>query len=145
MAKKNLNPQNVAAKWSQNLGSAGQAYSDGVKAVSVSPGQSALANAQAYLNGVMQSFNNGTYQKGLQSFSLQDWQNAAINKGAQRLSSGASTAKSKMQSFFSAYIPQLQSIQSQVDGMPNDTYEARKARANFVMDSLHALKGTLKQ
>jgi hypothetical protein len=142
---KSLNAQTVASTWAQNLGAATQAYTSGVQSVSVSPGQSALQNSQAYLDGVMASYNNGTYAKGLQSFTLAEWQSAATTKGAPRLASGASSAKSKVQSFFQQYIPALQNIQSQVQSMPSNTFEARVQRSVAFQTQLHNLKGTLKQ
>lgn len=142
---KQLNAQAIAQKWASNLGSATQAYTNGVNNVQISPGQSALANADKYLLGVQNSFSNGTYQKGLQSFTLQEWKDKATNKGAPRLASGGQAAKSKMQNFMQQFIPVLQNAQSQIASMPNTTYEERMARQRSFADTLHNAKGSLKQ
>lgn len=144
MGKKLTNPSDIANKWATSMGSASSAYTSGVQSVTQSPGQSALNNAQAYLNGVQDAYNNGTYQKGLQSFTLQDWQNAAVSKGASRLGSGAQASKGRMQTFFSNFIPQLQNIQNQIDQMPNGSFAERQQRAITYMNLSHQLKGTLK-
>lgn len=141
MGKKNLNPSDIANKWAQSMGSAGPSYTQGVQSVQVSPGQSALAAKDKYLAGVQRSYSDGTLDKGLQSFTLQDWQNSAVQKGASRLGSGAQASKGKMQTFLSGFLPALQSIQQQVNSMPTNSYEDRKAKANALMDAVHALKG----
>lgn len=141
MAKKQLNASDVANKWAQGMSGAGQAYTQGTAAVQESPGVSALRNAQNYLNGVQRSYSDGTYQKGLQSFTLQDWSSACAAKGATRLGSGAQQAKGKMQSFFSGFIPALQSIQQTINAMPNGTFEERQAKSVAYQNATHQLKG----
>jgi hypothetical protein len=142
---KNLNPQDVATKWANGMANGVTAYKQGVSNVQVSPTESAAQKASSYLAGVQDAYNSGRYVNGLRAVSLQDWQNQAINTGANRLASGASAAKSKVTNFLTQFLPAVSSIQAQVNAMPSDTYEGRKARATAMMDALHKLKGNFKQ
>lgn len=96
-------PANAAAKWSQNLGAATARYTAGVQAVTNAPGAAAAAAADRWIAGVQASQQKFITRS--QAVSLQQWQQAAVNKGAQRLASGASAAEPKMQSVFTSLFP----------------------------------------
>jgi len=145
MSAKNTNPADVGTKWVNAMLGATQAYKDGVSSVTTSPTQLAAQQVQKYVQGVNDAVSSGRYQNGLNSVSLQSWQNSAINRGAARLASGAQASKSKMVNFLTNFLPAQQSIVQQADQMPTGTYQQRQAKANFVMDQTHALKGKFKQ
>lgn len=130
----------AAQKWAQNLQSAGKAYTDGINSVKVSPAASAAQNIQGYVNGVMAAVNSGKLAQGLSRVTLQGWQQACIQKGAQRLGAGATAAQPKMLAFLQQFLPVVANVQATVKQMDASTYEARKARANAMMDGLHAFK-----
>jgi len=144
MAKSGFDPQAASQKWVTNMGSAGTAYTNGVNSVAVSPGQSALQNVQGYLNGVNNAVNNGSYAKGLQSFTLQQWQQSAVSKGAPRLGTGAQAAKSNFTTFMTALNTTIQSAQATIAQMPKGSYEQNMARQRAFADALHAKQGQLK-
>lgn len=96
-------PQQAAQNWANNLGSAVNKYTAGVQAVTTSPGQLAAAAADRWIAGVQnaqQKFVNKS-----QAVTLSAWQQAAVNKGAQRLASGATAAQPKMQGVFTNLFP----------------------------------------
>lgn len=101
-------PAAAAAKWSQNLGAATTRYTDGVKAVQTSPGQLAAQASDRYLAGVQA--NLPKFQTNSAALTLQDWQNAAINKGAPRLASGAQAAQGKIQNVFQNLFPYIEQV-----------------------------------
>lgn len=111
-------PTAVAAKWAANLTQATQSMTDGVNAVTVAPTQQAAARSDAYLQGVQQSVASGRYQKSLQAVTLQQWQQAMIQKGIPRVGSGASAAKGKFAAFMSKLLPYQQSLQAQLAATP---------------------------
>ena len=105
MAKAMPTPAAAAAKWSQNLGAAVNAYTAGVQAVTNAPGAAAAAASDRYVAGVQQNVQK--FVQNSQAVSLQSWQQAAVNKGAQRLASGATAAESKVQTVFTSLFPYI--------------------------------------
>ena len=127
MAQKN--PQTVAQKWSRNLGAATQDITDGVNAVQTAPTQQA-ANAKATMIAKLtQAVNNGKWERGLARVSLQDWKTAMIQKGVQRVASGAQSAEPKMAAFMTQFLPVAQQVSQQVKSMPKITVEDSIARS----------------
>jgi len=96
-------PAAAATKWANNLGAAVNAYTAGVQAVTQSPGASAAAAADRYVSGVQA--NVPKFVANSQAVTLQAWQAAAVNKGAQRLASGATQAQPKMAAVFNSLFP----------------------------------------
>ena len=135
-----ITPEAAAQKWAQRMGSASQNYKDGVMRVQTSPMEAAARNKTAWLAGINDAANNGRWEAGLQRVSLQQWQSSAANLGAQRIGPGATNAQPKVTSFMQSFWPTLTAAQAQVKSMPNDSYEARKARAIAMMDALHQFK-----
>lgn len=98
----------AAAKWAQNLGAAQTRYTDGVKAVTTSPGQLAAQAADRYLAGVQQSMPK--FVANSQAVTLQQWIQQTTTKGAQRLASGATAAQPKMASVFTSLFPFIEQV-----------------------------------
>lgn len=130
----------IANKWAQAMQSAGPAYQAGIDRVTESPMAKAAQNAAGYLQGVQDAVNSGKWQAGLNRSSLQDWKNAAKTNGSQRLGSGATLAKPKVQAFLQQFLPVLANNVAQVQSMPNATFEQRKQRAIAMMDLNHQFK-----
>lgn len=103
----------AAAKWATALPAAQQRYIDGVNAVNVSPGQ--LAARAAPLWAANTAAAQSKFAKNSASVTLQEWQQATATKGAQRLSSGAQAAQSKVEATFSKLFP---AIQQAVNSLP---------------------------
>lgn len=96
-------PASAAQKWAQNLGAATNRYTAGVQAVTTAPGQLAAAAVDRYVAGVQAGTQK--FVQNSQAVSLQAWQSAAVNKGAQRLASGATAAEPKMATVFNTLFP----------------------------------------
>lgn len=99
------NPQQVAAKWSRNLGAATESIRTGVQAVTESPTSKAAARVDAYVQGVTQAAADGRFQRGLNRVTLADWQQAFLQKGLPRIATGASAAVPKMEEFMAEFLP----------------------------------------
>jgi hypothetical protein len=128
------NPQDVANKWSKNLGQAVDSIKAGVNAVQVSPMQLAAAQQDAYLSGIQNAVSSGKWQRGLGRVSLQSWQQSMLNKGLQRISSGAAAAVPKMAAFQSQWLPYMDQLQQKLTSMPRGSAEANRARMNAAFD-----------
>jgi hypothetical protein len=108
-----LSADQVAAKWAQNTGSAVQAYTDGVNAVTVAPGQAAARAVDLWAQNVAAA--KSKYQANSAKVSLADWQASATGKGAARLASGVQAAQPKMQQAMTKLLPY---IAQQVNALP---------------------------
>lgn len=126
-------PQQIADKWAARTANAGQAYADGIRAVTESPTQKAAAAADRYAAGVQRAVSSGRFQGGLLRVSLQDWQRNAIEKGQNRLATGVNAAKGKMSQFLAEFLPHLAQLDSVLASMPRGGLEENIARANAVM------------
>jgi NAD-dependent oxidoreductase involved in siderophore biosynthesis len=109
MAKAMPDPTTAAAKWAQNLGAASQAYTSGVQAVQQDPGVAAAAASDRYIAGVQA--NVGKFKSNVVT-GLQNWQSAAVNKGAPRLASGATAAQPKMETVLGQLFPFIAQVRN---------------------------------
>ena len=131
-------PTTAAASWVSGMQSAGPKYTAGVQAVKVAPGQLAANAADTWANNVAMA--KPKFAKNVAAVSLSAWVDAAVNKGAGRLGSGATQAQPKMQAFMSKFIPQLSGI---VNGLPQrGTFEQNVNRLTSFVTAVHATKGT---
>lgn len=124
----------VAQKWASRLGAATQAVKDGVQSVTVSPTSKAASQASAYLNGVQEAVSSGKWQRGLNRVSLADWQNAMLNKGVNRIATGATAAIPKMEQFQSQWLPYMDQLKAKLNSMPRGDKAANQARMNAAFE-----------
>lgn len=133
-----MDPTTAANNWVTAMQSAGTAYTAGVNAVKVAPGQLAAASASQWAAGVAAAQNK--FAKNVAAVSLSQWQEAAANKGAGRLAGGATAAQPKMAAFMSKFIPQLTNI---VNGLPQrGTFEQNVNRLTSYVNAVHQTKGS---
>jgi hypothetical protein len=99
------NPQMVADKWATNLGNAGTSITAGVNATTVAPTQLAAAAVDRQVQGVMRAAQSGKTAAALNAVTLQQWQQAMIQKGVPRIGTGAAAAKPKFVSFMNQLLP----------------------------------------
>jgi hypothetical protein len=137
---KGMTPQQIAAKWSQNLSGATQTIQTGVQAVTTPPGQAAAAQKQAYVQGVNQ--NADIWAKNVSAVSTSEWQQAMINKGLPRVGTGATAAQPKMANVMQTLIPAIQSITAGLP--PRGTLQQNLQRATTFATQLAAKKGQFK-
>lgn len=128
----------AAANWEQGFAGASQKYVAGINAVTVSPGQLASAQVNAYVQGVQNAAK--IWQAKMAAMDLGAWKAAAAGVGAQRLATGATKGKAKMAAFMQQFIPDLTNA---VNSLPaRGTYEQNMARSRAFADALHAKKGS---
>lgn len=96
-------PDQVAAQWAQRLGASGDKIKAGVQAVQIAPGQLAARQQAAYVQGV--TANAGKWGQRVASVTLSQWQQDMLDKGLNRIGSGAQAALPKMTSFMGQLLP----------------------------------------
>jgi len=128
------NPQDVAARWAQRMGSSTDKWQAGVDGVTVAPGAAAARQKAAYVNGVNQSADKWATR--VASVSLQDWKDAMTNKGKQRIATGATAAQSKFADFMTALLPQIDRAKANLG--PRGTFEQNTARMVAFSQNMHS-------
>lgn len=126
-------------KWSAGMAAATPAYTAGVNAVTVAPGQLAAANKAGYVAGVNSSQDLWAQRVNVP---VQDWKTAAVTKGAPRLASGATAAlpkySSAAQKLYTFYQQQNASLPAR------GTFEQNLARFTQLVTNLHQQRGTFR-
>lgn len=129
-----LTPQQIAAKWSQNLSGATETATAGANALTVSPG--ALAARQVNVWAANVAAAKPKYQRNVAAVTLDEWRSAYLNKGIPRMAQGATDAQPKMEAFMTSLLNYQQSALSSLP--PRGTYEQNKARLTAWIDKMHA-------
>lgn len=125
--------EQAAQNWATKLAGATQRIQQGVQGVTVSPGQ--LAAKQAGVWAANTQAAQAKYARNVGNVSLQSWQDATLNKGLQRIASGAQAAQPKMQAFMTAFLPV---VQSAVASLPaRGTFDQNVQRSVALQTALH--------
>jgi maltooligosyltrehalose synthase len=103
-------PNAAAQRWAQNLGASTQKITDGINGVQQAPGQAAAQQSQAYVQGVTRSVDK--WRTNVAAVGLQEWKDAAINKGVARIASGAQAAQPKFAQFMTQFLPHVNQVKS---------------------------------
>lgn len=136
MAK--VNAQQWLQKWGTNLNASGTYIKNGVQRVQTAPGVSAAAASDRMLQGVQASIANGTWQRNVSKVSLQDWQNAMINKGIPRLAQGVTQAQTTKVNSVTALLSAVDTASAAANQLPKGGLEQGIARATTFMRAMSA-------
>lgn len=101
-------PDQIAADWASRLGQSTQKITDGVNAVTVAPGQAAARQVDVWVQNTTAS--RDKWRANVASVSLGEWQQAMIQKGAQRIGQGATAAVPKFASFMGQLLPHIDRV-----------------------------------
>lgn len=118
----------VAKKWADRMKAATTAMKEGVQAVTVSPTEKAAASVDKWAEGVRRAREEGTFEAGLRSVSLEQWRTAMLQKGVGRVSEGVTEALPRMERFMGELLAHTDMVSSQIQSMPDATPEDRKQR-----------------
>lgn len=121
MAKKT--PQQIADKWKRNTQGSGQAYREGVMAVTESPTAKAAAKADKMLANLTKAVQGGKWAAGLNSVSMQEWKDKTINKGLPRINAGVEASAPKFAKFAAQLNSHQDQIKAELESMPDLTLE----------------------
>lgn len=97
--------QGVAQKWLRGVSGSAEAYKQGVSEVTVAPGEAAAQNLDLMIAKLIAMRDDGSLAEAMRSVSLEQWKQAAIQKGAQRLASGAQASVGDMENFLIQFLP----------------------------------------
>lgn len=123
-----LNTAAILAKWKRNAGQAAQSYQDGIDAVTTAPTQQAAANLDKYLRNTAEAVNSGRMAQSLQNVTLQDWKQAAKDKGSRNYTTGISAISPRAAKAMADQQQYAEMVKQQVAGMPNNSDADADAR-----------------
>ena len=130
------NPTTAAQKWATAMGAATPAYTAGVQAVTVAPGQKAAAQQAVYIARVTEKA--PIWAQNVAAVPLQTWINDTVTKGAPRLATGAATAQPKVQAFMTALLPFEANLLGTLP--PRGTIAQNQARMNAWFTGMQAFQ-----
>jgi hypothetical protein len=130
----------VAQKWAQRLSNSTEAIKQGIQAVTVSPTEKAAAQSQRYLEGITRAVTTGKWQASLRAVSLDQWRRAILEKGVNRIATGAQAAIPKMEKFMQEFLPYVAGVQQELESMPRGDFEQNIQRMLFNARKLHEFK-----
>ena len=108
--------------------------------VSEAPGIRAAQQVDAMRAGILESLDNGTWQRAVSGVSLGDWQDAMINKGIPRLAVGVDQATTKIRDKIATLLQEVESAQTAVDRMPKGTFQDSLNRMTQFSTLMHQSK-----
>lgn len=124
-----VSPQEGAEKWARRLQQAQPDISTGVDRVTEAPGIKAARSEQKMLAGVTEAVTSGKWSRAVASVDLPTWQRMMKEKGIPRIAEGVRQAQGKMADINTRLYAAIETVQSQVNGMPDITLEDRIQRS----------------
>ena len=130
----------AATNWEQSAGRAATNWTAGVNNYSGDWAGATTRQQNVMLQNVTAAINNGSWANGINRVGTQGWKNAT-QASSGNFSNGFTKGAAKQR----AAISKILAAEANIVGSapPRGTYEQNKARATYVMDQLHALRGTL--
>lgn len=121
----NQTPDQIAAKWAQNLGASTDRIKQGVESVTQAPGLAAAAQKSTWVQNTTSSADK--WASNTAKVTVGEWQAAMIDKGLGRISQGAQSAQPKFNAFMGRLLPHIDSVKRQLPARGN--LEANIARS----------------
>lgn len=113
-----LTPQQYSKKWATNISAATPSITAGVNAVTEAPGAKAAQAADRWAQGVQEALASGKFAANVGSVTLEQWRQAMLKKGVQRIASGATEAIPVMEQFAAQLLPVTARAKAECAAMP---------------------------
>lgn len=133
-----LTPQEAAEKWGRRLKASTPDMQAGIRRVTEAPGVAAAAQANTMLANLQESVTSGKWANKVRGVSLQDWQNAALNKGVGRVAAGVDGAGSKMVGAMTNVLADVDATLAEVNRTPRGDLATNINRATTFMQGMAA-------
>lgn len=136
MAKKvTINAEQFAERWQEGLQGASAKIEAGINAVNTAPGQSAAQQADVWMQRLQDS--KEKWKKNVAAVSLEDWKQAAIEKGIPNLQASLNLGRNKVMKAAGKLIPAINNALASPN-MPKRgaTIEQNVARVTFMAKEL---------
>jgi hypothetical protein len=134
------NASDVVAKWQARTSAAQADYVKGAEQTDKDPTALAIAAIPRMRAQVLEAIDSGRVANGLRKAGKAGWLAGVQGKGAQNFANGVSNATDKATAAFTKLLAYEQTVQNQINAMPNITAADRKARMNKAFDLMSAYK-----
>ena len=132
-----VNASEYVEKWSRRTKGATEDYRKGIERTSTAPGDKAAAQADLMARKVAESIASGKWQRAVSGVTLQEWKNAALNKGAGRIAAGVDGAQQKSMQMAEKLLAAVDSAVSQTNAIPRGSFEDNVQRMVTFARAMH--------
>jgi hypothetical protein len=139
MAK--VTAEEYAEKWGRRLSGATADITRGIDRTTEAPGLKAAKAQDKMLSKVTEAVSSGRWAKKVGAVSLEDWKNAAKNKGVGRISQGVQSALPSQAAMAAKLLAAVDAAVAAVKVMPSTTLEDNIARSATYMREMAKRKG----
>ncbi len=112
----------------------------GIERVTEAPGIAAAAAQERMKANLVASIDSGRWGRNVAAVSVQDWKNAAIAKGLNRIGPGIAASKSKNLPVIQRTLAAVESAQAEVLAMPKGTLQESINRMSTFVTRMHEAK-----
>jgi len=112
----------------------------GIERMKETPGVSAKKKKEKYRLGVLRALENGDWEAGHDSYSLQEFKDRAIPKIRERYASGMAASRAKSLEARIQLNAFQQAIQSHIETMPDATESQREMRMTYNLREMRKFK-----
>ncbi|KKL99514.1 hypothetical protein LCGC14_1813700 [marine sediment metagenome] len=138
-----LTPEEYADKQARNLKNSLQDIRDGIGRVTTAPGTAAVAQQDKMRTKVLESIDSGLWASKTRAVSLQEWQQAALQKGVDRIPAGIDAAHDKQVQMASRLLPIVDAAAQKARQMPKVTLQDSIARMTSFVTDMSRAKGRI--
>lgn len=126
MARKN--PIDSFDKYKKRAESAGDEMKKGVERTTVNPTERAAAAVDKYAAGTQKAVSDGTFVRGCQASTLEDWKSATAGKGSQNYANGVRSISPKAKRAMTEQFEKAQKASEEIQTMANVTEDDARQR-----------------
>ncbi len=141
MAK--LTPEQYAEKQARNLKNSLPDIRMGIERVSTAPGVAAAAAQTRMKDNLNRSIDDGRWAAKVRGVTLEEWKNAALNKGVDRIAAGIDQAHDKQVQMAGRLLAAVDSSAAKANAMPKGTIQDSIARMTTFVEDMHKFKGKI--
>ncbi len=125
---KNLTAQEIAEKHARNLKNSVQDIRRGVERLTENPMEKAAGQEDKMRQNLLKSIDSGKWKAGLMRVSLEEWKEAVLTKGIDRIAVGIDAALPAQVEFYGQLIEHQNRLSAKINNMPDLTLEDSIAR-----------------
>lgn len=131
-----ITAQQFWERWQAGMNNSADRMRTGVQAVTQAPGERAHAAKDKMRAKWLASVDGGDWGMAMLDVTLQQWQQAMIQKGIPRIADGVRGAQGRVTNFATQLLAYEQQLQATVRAMPKITAADSKARMNAWFDGM---------
>lgn len=139
-----LTPDEYAAKHAQRLKAATEDIRRGIARTSQAPGEAAVKQQDKLTTNFQQAVSSGRWAAATRAVSLQDWQQAATEKGIGRIAAGIDAAQARQVQMAGRLLAAVDSAAGKARALPSTTLEDNITRSSTFMREMSKSKGRIK-